>query len=102
MLHFRSACVKSKCSLIVQCCGGTLYYVSLICYAAFCVLIIVRTLKKLRCYYNMAEAVCWHYVNLYDLFLFTQCNEPKTDDSPSADVGLPNSTLGKRSSESGF
>lgn len=30
-----------------------------------------------------------------------QCNEPKTNDSPSADVGLSNSTLGKRSSESG-
>ncbi|KAF8091155.1 hypothetical protein N665_0452s0024 [Sinapis alba] len=30
-----------------------------------------------------------------------QCNEPKTNDSPSADVGLSNSTAGKRSSESG-
>uniref|UniRef100_A0A1J3K961 RNA-binding protein 5 n=1 Tax=Noccaea caerulescens TaxID=107243 RepID=A0A1J3K961_NOCCA len=30
-----------------------------------------------------------------------QCNEPKTKDSPSADVGLSSSTLGKRSSETG-
>lgn len=30
-----------------------------------------------------------------------QCNEPKTDDSPSVDVGLSNSTAGRRSSESG-
>ncbi|CAN8254594.1 unnamed protein product [Cochlearia groenlandica] len=30
-----------------------------------------------------------------------QCNEPKTKDSPSADVGLLNSTSGKRSSDAG-
>jgi RNA-binding protein 5/10 len=30
-----------------------------------------------------------------------QCNEPKTKDSPSADVGLSNSAAGKRISETG-
>ncbi|XP_010522540.1 PREDICTED: SUPPRESSOR OF ABI3-5 isoform X2 [Tarenaya hassleriana] len=30
-----------------------------------------------------------------------QCNEPKTEDAPPADVGFSNSTLGKRGSEAG-
>lgn len=56
--------------------------VALLCNASVCVMIDGRTLRN----------------NLWSL---TQCNEPKTKDSPAADVGLSNSAPGKRTSETG-
>lgn len=68
----------------------------------------MKLLAKIRSFKFLTTGNCSSYpledmVNIFENHLcFMQCNEPRTDDAPPADINMSNqSSLGKKGQEAG-